>query len=280
MFGDIIRSIREAKGISLVQLSDGIMAKSQLSRYERGETDISVSRFFQLINRLNVTFDEILVFSRKKDDFRELINKISPCYSENNIEGFKKILEEQEHFLHKDLHTVTMLKAVLYEMEGDLPPKPEELYSLTDYLFGTEYWGQYEITLLGNCAPLLSFETLYLLTVEVIKKRQPTLSQDPGNRKLIVQLGINCLEESIKRAAFDQADWLIDKIEQILILESEFFEQTILTFMKGFYRIIAGDCEGHQLMEDALIVLKVMSTESIYQAYQKKYEHIKSHIKI
>ncbi|MGT2784473.1 helix-turn-helix domain-containing protein [Streptococcus merionis] len=274
MFGAAIRQIRQEKGLTLIDLSDGILAKSQLSRFERGESQVAVTSFFQLLNRLNITFDEMLVYTQQKDDFRELINQVAPRYAKGDKDWLQAIIAQLEAKPLKTPYTVTMLKALLESLGGDQGPSEEELAQLTDYLFTVEFWGQYEITLLGNCAKVISFETLYLLTVELIKKRQATLSQDPGNRKLVVQLAINCLEECVDHFAFQRAAWLIKKIPEILIIESEFFEQTIYTYMKGYYQWQKGVVDGDSAMKDALTVLKLMAPEEFFQTYKTHYEQV------
>src|SRR5699024_10854915 len=49
---------REEKGYSLRQVSKGILSASFLSKFERGESDISLSHFLRIIDRLNITLDE------------------------------------------------------------------------------------------------------------------------------------------------------------------------------------------------------------------------------
>ncbi|MEY8463611.1 helix-turn-helix domain-containing protein [Streptococcus merionis] len=274
MFGAAIRQIRQEKGLTLIDLSDGILAKSQLSRFERGESQVAVTSFFQLLNRLNITFDEMLVYTQQKDDFRELINQVAPRYAKGDKDWLQAIIAQLEAKPLKKPYTVTMLKALLESLGGDQGPSEEELAQLTDYLFTVEFWGQYEITLLGNCAKVISFETLYLLTVELIKKRQSTLSQDPGNRKLVVQLAINCLEECVDHFAFQRAEWLVKKIPDLLIIESEFFEQTIYTYMKGYYQWQKGVVDGDSAMKDALTVLKLMAPDEFFQTYKTHYEQM------
>ena len=44
--GYLIKSLRECKGLTQKELSNGIMSISQLSKYERGETDTTDKKFF------------------------------------------------------------------------------------------------------------------------------------------------------------------------------------------------------------------------------------------
>ncbi|MGT2757469.1 helix-turn-helix domain-containing protein [Streptococcus ovuberis] len=271
-FGPMIRELRKDRGMTLTELAEGLVAKSQLSRFERGESELGAGTFYQLLNRLQVLFDEFLVFAGMKEDFRRIILEIAPYYAERQVMELYRILEEVERDGLAPSFLDTMIKALIRSLDEQEPgPNDEELSALTNYLFGVEYWGQYEMTLLGNCAQLMTYETLYLLTMEVIKKRQLTLPYDPGNRKLVIQLAINCLEASIERGFLDRAKVLIGRIEEILIVESEFFEKTIFEFMKGYYEVRLGISSGKERIESALTVLKLMAPEGIYQAYQEQF---------
>ncbi len=59
-YGKTIRKIREEKGYTMQQLSDGILSTSFLSKFERGNSDISISYFFQILERLSLSYDEFL----------------------------------------------------------------------------------------------------------------------------------------------------------------------------------------------------------------------------
>ena len=59
-FGQTLRKIRKSKNISITQLEDSCLSKSQISRFERGESEISCIRLINLLNKLNVTIDEFI----------------------------------------------------------------------------------------------------------------------------------------------------------------------------------------------------------------------------
>ena len=54
------RKVREQKGSTIQQIADGILSISFLSKFERGESDISISYFFQILERLSLSYEEFL----------------------------------------------------------------------------------------------------------------------------------------------------------------------------------------------------------------------------
>lgn len=59
-FGEVLKYIRTSKNMTQEELSKGIMSRSNISRFEKGNYEVSFTKFIQLLNRLAVTFEEYL----------------------------------------------------------------------------------------------------------------------------------------------------------------------------------------------------------------------------
>lgn len=95
--GRIFRDIRIGKNYSLKQVSEGIMSTSFLSKFERGETEISLKRFYLLLDRLSLTLEE---FSFISNDFRpsrleNLMSEVRKAYENNNVKLLLKLEKEE-----------------------------------------------------------------------------------------------------------------------------------------------------------------------------------------
>ena len=82
-------SLKEAAGESC--------SISQLSRFELGESDLAVSRFFEILDNIHVTIEN---FMDKARDFQNhehvaMMGQIVPLYYSNDIAGFQKLQREQ-----------------------------------------------------------------------------------------------------------------------------------------------------------------------------------------
>ncbi|HFU3977132.1 TPA: helix-turn-helix domain-containing protein, partial [Streptococcus suis] len=60
-FGEIFKILRESKNLSLREASEGAISMAQLSRFERGQSSISIDSFFQCLDNINVLLDEFQV---------------------------------------------------------------------------------------------------------------------------------------------------------------------------------------------------------------------------
>ena len=126
-FGKTLRFIRTSKQVSINKLADDVISKSQLSRFERGESEISCSKLNYLLNKLNTSFDEFLIINRgfSDYDFKIMINEVRDSTASNDIQNIIKILESYQN---KDKSTlknfeITLLKSILNNYSKDIYPK-------------------------------------------------------------------------------------------------------------------------------------------------------------
>lgn len=276
-FGKTLRFIRTSKQVSINKLADDVISKSQLSRFERGESEISCSKLNHLLNKLNTSFDEFLIINRgfSDDDFKIMINEIRDFTASSDIQNIIKILESYQN---KDKSTlknfeITLLKSILNNYSKDIYPSKSELDELVDYLFKVEHWGYYEISLFGNCFRQLTYQTIFSLTKELLNKIRYYIRAE-SNKRLVIQLTINCLIVSIDKEYFENARYLLKKVECLLNSETSFYEKTVFIYASGYLLYKEGNLDGKDKMLDALNVFKILSEDKFYKNYIEHYNKI------
>lgn len=104
-------------------------------------------------------------------------------YTANRTSNLKKLITDEN--VNIDPFKITMIKSVIFSIDSSNKPNDDEILKLTDYLFKIENWGYYEIILLGNCVRLINYDTVILLTLEMIKNYiNSKLNQT--NKKLVI----------------------------------------------------------------------------------------------
>src|SRR5699024_10191772 len=93
-YGTTFRTFRQNKGYTLKQVATGIVSVSFLSKFERGDSDISFSTMGDLLDRIMVTFEEFYFFHN--------------AGKSNVIEDFFNAAETA--YVHRDLTTIDELK--------------------------------------------------------------------------------------------------------------------------------------------------------------------------
>ena len=65
--GKVFRDFRTNRNVSLKQIADEAVSASQISRFERGESDISLSRFLRVLDNMHVEMNEFMDAVRGDD---------------------------------------------------------------------------------------------------------------------------------------------------------------------------------------------------------------------
>lgn len=100
--GPLFRVFRKERGFTLKSLSKGIISFSYLSKFEKGETQISLHNFIQLLQRMNLTVDEVLYFNQiKMNHYREFFQKIAVAHVQQDLVKLKSYLEIEKLFTKK-----------------------------------------------------------------------------------------------------------------------------------------------------------------------------------
>ena len=75
--GALLKKIRLSKNLTLKELASDYLSVSFLSKFERGESDISLSRFFLLLDKLDVSIEE----------FYGILSQDNPTHTEKLLES-------------------------------------------------------------------------------------------------------------------------------------------------------------------------------------------------
>lgn len=272
--GKTLRKIRKGKNISLDSIADEHLSKSQISRFERGESEISCIRLLNLLNKLKVSAEEFFALHNSqyndKETFESLVTFIRKQHTMKNFNNIKNLLSPKSIFPINSFEK-TMIKSIIYSFDSLIKPTKNELLELTDYLFKVENWGYYEIILLGNCIRTIEYSTLFLLTKEMLENLI-YLTSNTTNKKLVTQLSINCLIISIDNNFFNDSTYLISKIKQLLNNELNYYEQTVFLYAKGYFDFKNQIKSGKMKMKQAIYIFEILEEKTIMEYYSEHYK--------
>ena len=267
--GITLRKIRKGKQISLCSIADEHLSKSQISRFERGESEISCIRLINILDKLHVTLDEFLILHdddyTNSESFANLVQYIRKQYSSQSIDNIACLLSDTTNYTLDPLEK-TMVKSILHTMDSRIIPSDEELLQLTDYLFKVEKWGYYEIIIFGNCARTINYNSYFLLTKELLKNYIYS-SLNKTNKRMVTQLAINCLILSIDEEKFSNCSYLISEIKTLLDNEFNFYEQTVFLYATGYYEFKRQLSSGIEKMKQAIQVLDILREDKLKLHY-------------
>ena len=274
--GITLRKVRKGKQISLCSVADEHLSKSQISRFERGESEISCIRLINILDKLHITLDEFLVLHNEDytnaELFANLVQYIRKQYSSHNIKNIAALLSDSSHYTLNSFEK-TMIKSILHTMDSSIIPSNKELLQLTDYLFKVEKWGYYEITLLGNCVRTINYNSYFLLTKEMLNNYIYS-SLNKTNKRIVTQLAINCLILSIGKEEFSNCTYLISEIKALLDNELNFYEQTVFLYATGYFEFKRHSDSGIEKMKQAIQVLDILGEDKLKLHYTSHFDKL------
>ena len=274
--GITLRKVRKGKQISLCSVADEHLSKSQISRFERGESEISCIRLINILDKLHITLDEFLVLHNEDytntELFANLVQYIRKQYSSQNFKNIAALLSDSSHYTLNSFEK-TMIKSILHTMDSSIIPSNKELLQLTDYLFKVEKWGYYEITLLGNCVRTINYNSYFLLTKEMLNNYIYS-SLNKTNKRIVTQLAINCLILSVDKEEFSNCTYLITEIKALLDNELNFYEQTVFLYATGYFEFKRHSDSGIEKMKQAIQILDILGEDKLKLHYTSHFDKL------
>ncbi|MDG9106617.1 Rgg/GadR/MutR family transcriptional regulator [Streptococcus pneumoniae] len=286
--GITLRKVRKGKQISICSVADEHLSKSQISRFERGESEISCIRLINILDKLHVTLDEFLILHDEDytntGTFANLVQYIRKQYLSQNINNIKSLLSDSSNYILNSFEKTmvnyilnsfekTMVKSILHTLDSQITPSDDELLQLIDYLFTVEKWGYYEIILLGNCVRTINYNSYFILTKEMLNNYIYS-SLNKTNKRIVTQLAINCLILSIDKKEFSNCSYLIDEIKELLDNELNFYEQTVFLYATGYFEFKRQSGTGIEKMKKAIQVLDILGEDKLKLHYTDHFNKL------
>lgn len=281
--GKTFKMIRESKGLSQKEVAEGVVSVAQLSRFERGISDVTADVLYICLQNLNVTMDEFQSvyhnFVQPQNTFFQ--NDISEVYLEKNILKLEKILENckkiEERFSNYKLYKLNTLvvKAILCQCTKQEKINKKEIQYLVDYLFSVEEWGRYELWLFTNSASVMTVSLLEIFAGEMVKRTQ-FYQEIPENRKLIIQMLLSVISVCIEKEHFSVVLKLLNYADRLKKPEIDFFENAVIRYYRGYYLFKMGNSDGLATMEKCTEIMMFLDCYNVAQQMQDTIAKLKS----
>ncbi|QIK69868.1 helix-turn-helix transcriptional regulator [Erysipelothrix sp. HDW6C] len=263
-FGLTFKEIRQEKNYNLKEVAADIVSVTTLSTFENGHTDIKLSNFMRLLNRINCTFDEFS-FRFKGEaifDINRLIKEFIDVGGNRNDNGAK--LRKSRHYakLYDEFGIDTFNHmAILFEFYGSKAALNdfEKVDVIKNYLKRVESWDKYEIFLF-HCMSftftpdeLIDFNRYFL---RVTKNYKVSPSVDVG------EIILNQSLTFVRNESFEHAQRMLDYFHEV-VPDFDFTNHGLMllsSFIKGLIMISTGDASGKVLCDQYVDVLNLDSS--------------------
>ena len=242
--GEVFKELRKSRNVSLQEATGGEFTYSMLSKFERGEADLSSMKLITALDNIHSDLNEFMYlvrgFSQKKVlAFQE---NLWDLYDREGIDSLHSLYEETTQKYRSSGETSYLLqmiriKSLLVFFDSEIRATDEELTFLYDYFFTIDIWGNYELELFSTISTLFPLPLYFKYSREMLQKTD-LLDSLPSNKVGIDTILINGLFKAIEEKDKLKADYFVFQIEKRELPESQAYLKIIYMIAKGYYDTI------------------------------------------
>ena len=242
--GEVFKELRKSRNVSLQEATGGEFTYSMLSKFERGEADLSSMKLITALDNIHSDLNEFMYlvrgFSQKKIlAFQE---NLWDLYDREGIDSLHSLYEETTQKYRSSakksyLLQMIRIKSLLVFFDSEIRATDEELTFLYDYFFTIDIWGNYELELFSTISTLFPLPLYFKYSREMLQKTD-LLGSLPSNKVAIDTILINGLFKAIEEKDKLKADYFVFQIEKRELPESEAYLKIIYMIAKGYYDTI------------------------------------------
>lgn len=278
--GQVFKNLRTNRRISLKQISNEAVSVSQLSRFERGESDLSIGKLLIALENMNVEVSEFIdaVNNNQQTEQIRFMSALIPLEYKRDVNGFIKMRDEEEQKFKENpdvyryhLNTI-LLQSFICKCDSSIPFPREYIDQVAEYLFITEDWNMYELILIGNLYLFIDIPLLHTMGQEILK-RKSYYDEIGSHRNLVAITLLNIWETCLHRDSLEIASFYMDKTKDLIEDETDLYKRTIYLFLKGLQHYKSGlVLEGIDEMKQAIQIFEWVGSENLANNYKKDFE--------
>ena len=242
--GEVFKELRKSRNVSLQEATGGEFTYSMLSKFERGEADLSSMKLITALDNIHSDLNEFMYLVRgfSQKQILAFQENLWELYDREGIDSLQSLYEETTKKYRSSAKTSYLLqmiriKSLLVFFDSEIRATDEELTFLYDYFFTIDIWGNYELELFSTISTLFPLPLYFKYSREMLQKTD-LLGSLPSNKFGIDTILINGLFKAIEEKDKLKADYFVFQIEKRELPESQAYLKIIYMIAKGYYDTI------------------------------------------
>lgn len=269
--GSTIEYIRKNKGISLQDICGYTISRQTYYRIIHNQVDTSFSKVAFILERLHVSFDELLYISNnfKQEKFFIDMSKVRMYFESGDTKRLNQLASE-----YKTLSSINDRFSHLYHLIVILTGKLNDQNVLDsqnviqNYLTNVETWTHYETVLFNNS--MFTFSDDFIEAT--VSKALHNLSlystlRSYGNEG--IRMFLNVVILFIDRKKFESAKVVINRISSNTLNDDQLFEKSCLIFLKGILDYADGTSQSLDSCHRVIEILNFLGSDGTGAMFQK-----------
>ncbi|NMD38291.1 MAG: helix-turn-helix transcriptional regulator [Christensenellaceae bacterium] len=256
-YGITFKNIRQKKGFKAKEVAEGIVSVQFLRRFEKGDADIRLSNFCELLKKINMSFEEFMyiyneeTLDRALDDFDAALDKVvlngDNILLLNMMENFEQSYKKTGEIRY--LHFSIICK-IYYNRDFNANFKIDK-EAILSYFDRCETWTEYEYFIANHVCQIFDMNYLYTLTLMALDNKT-------GNRKInnfTLDFCFHATSALVNNDRDDYAKNIIDHYYNNKKIKKDLPHLSFnvaMRFLEGILMVKKGEAEGHKICNDII----------------------------
>lgn len=236
--GRTFRRLRKFKNMEIKEVASEDISYAQISKFERGQTDMTLTKFLSSLKAINVSLEEFYheaYFSTLFFDY--------DFYQKFEIEDKEKLhqllkIETDLLTLHPSIKryklNIIQIKSQLHLIDPNIQVNKKDIFYLKEYLLSINKFCTYELYLYSSCLSLLDNKTQEQLIQKIITTEDEYLDFiSPKILKIILRL----IPIFIENIFLDSLPLLFTYLESHTKSDLFFYEKVTTVYLKALYEL-------------------------------------------
>jgi transcriptional regulator with XRE-family HTH domain len=178
-YGEIFRTMRKNRGISLAVACENVTTPSFLSKFERGENDITMKKFPLLLKNIDATWTDFMNASASSGHvLRSSIHYLIRVIETGEKEEFLNLKELHEKTAKTDDRLDLIIQIGEWKLFGQKEKSSELKKNLVTYFSNTKFWDEADMKLLVLTQTLLTNKQLASFVTGILKRQDKSLDNN------------------------------------------------------------------------------------------------------
>ncbi|CCK18628.1 Positive transcriptional regulator, MutR family [Pseudolactococcus laudensis] len=231
--GTLYKKVRQSRGYSINDVTSDYLNKSQISKFENGNSMLLLDGFMHAVDGLNMMMSEffLAIGNFESSSSHVIGEKLQELINCQDIEGLKKLIVLKPRTNERKILNIKV-KCAIRELSGENLLTDEDCQFVDKYLTDREEWTMFEINVFSMCLEALDTDLAYQLGLQLIEKNN-FYKILPYNAQIVKRTLVNVYVYMILRGRFVYAGKLEKKIDR-LINSSDTDEKIVIQIFKKF----------------------------------------------
>lgn len=283
--GSIIELIRQKKNIPIKSLIGGVVSRAHYYRITNGQSDMTVTCFFKILEQLNVSLDEFLFIQNnfKIERFKALFTDVRQSFIEQDVEKLLSLKEKstliyKKTNLERYQHIALVVKLLINRLKKEEYDSFAKEY-LQEYLVNLNMFTHYDLVLYTNTFFAYSKELNEAISIRILenaKKYEQLKSFESDTVKVLS----NMIFYEIEMNDFKKVKEYLGYMKQVELSEHLIIEKILKKFFMGIDCILTENVkQGKKQMKESITLLKLLEDNHSF-FLEKIEEHLFSYLNL